>query len=223
MDDPGLDAVSHRAALRELARLNRLTRMDRLIWNVVRPIAAASPAPLRILDVATGAGDLPNRLAALAAREGVSLQLTACDMSDLALDVARRNAAAANVEISLFRFDFLAGEAPTGFDVAHCGLFLHHFDPPEVEIILRKMSHAASTVIVQDLRRTRLGLAMAWAAPRLLGRSQIVRVDAVRSVQGAYTIEEMNDMALRAGLVGARVRAVWPGRQLLIWKQGRAV
>ncbi len=222
MDDPGLDAAEHRVALRELARLNRVTMIDSLVWGVVGPLArrVASHRPLRVLDVATGSADVPIRLAARARGEGVELELHGCDISDVAIVAARKRAAGAGVGISLRRVDVLSeplAKDGEGFDVAHCGLFMHHLDPPQVERVLRSMAAAASTVIVQDLRRTRLGLALAWAAPRLLSGSRVVRVDAVRSVHGAYTMEEMREMAERAGLAGTRVRAIRPQRQLLVW------
>jgi len=217
MDDPGLEAAEHQTALRELARLNRVTRIDSLIWGVIEPLARANERPIRILDVATASADLPIRLSRLATNAGLPIELQGCDISEVALEAARRNVREAAAEVSLNRIDVLAEPLPEGFDVAHCGLFLHHFDPPQVEHILRSMARAASTVIVQDLRRTRLGLAMAWAVPRVLSRSKIVQIDAVRSVHGAYTLEEMREMAERAGLAGAQVRAVFPERQLLVW------
>ncbi len=219
MDDPGLEAAEHEAALRELARLNRVTRIDNLIWGVIQPLARASERPLRMMDVATASADLPIRLSRLAVKAGLSIELHGCDISEVALETARQNTREAAAEVSLKRIDVLAEPLPEGFDIAHCGLLLHHFDPPQVEHILRSMARAASTVIVQDLRRTRLGLAMAWAVPRVLSRSRIVQIDAVRSVQGAYTLEEMREMAGRAGLAGARVRAVFPERQLLVWNR----
>jgi 2-polyprenyl-3-methyl-5-hydroxy-6-metoxy-1,4-benzoquinol methylase len=217
MDDPALDAGEHRAALRELARLNRVTRVEGLVWAEIRPLAQQLSRPLTVLDVATGSADLLVQLASRAKAEGLKLELCGCDMSDVALEAARASMKAAGAEVSLLRLDVLTEPLPAGFDVAHCGLFLHHFDPPEVEHILQRMSQAASTVIVQDLRRSRLGLAMAWAVPRVLSRSKVVQIDAVRSVQGAYTIEEMRGMAERAGLAGADVRTAFPERQLLVW------
>lgn len=217
MDDPAVDAGEHRTALRELARLNRVTRIDGLIWNEVRPLAARCTRPLRLLDVATGSADLPIQLAARARAEGLAIELHGCDISPVAIDAARANAQKAGAEVSLQRIDVLTQPLPEGFDIAHCGLFLHHFEPPHVEHILRSMSRAASTVIVQDLRRSRLGLAMAWAVPRMLSRSKIVQIDAVRSVHGAYTLEEMGEMVKRAGLSGAKLRTVFPERQLLVW------
>lgn len=222
MDDPGLDAGRHRAALRGLARLNAVSRVDAGVWDALAPMArrvAASGRAVRLLDVATGAGDMAVRLACRAAREGIELRVEVCDLSCVALGCARERGDRARVGLVLHCLDVLKDPLPPGFDVATCGLFLHHLDPPDVERVLASMSHAADAVVVQDLSRTRAGLALAWGVSRVLTRSPIVHADAVRSVRAAYTLEEMRAMASRAGLSGARVTPIWPQRLLLVWER----
>ncbi|MFN0012660.1 MAG: methyltransferase domain-containing protein [Phycisphaerales bacterium] len=224
MDDPGLDMAEHERALCGLARLNALAAVDRAVWRVIAQRARFAGRPLRFLDVATGSGDLPLRLAARAARAGLSLDLHACDVSPVALGCASAAAHRAGVKLSVYRADVVADPLPTpdgggAFDVAHCGLFLHHLDPPDVQTVLARMAGAATMVIVQDLRRTRTGLALAWAASRLLTRSSVVHVDGPRSVRAAYTMPEMADMARAAGLASARITPVRPQRQLLVWER----
>jgi len=74
-------------------------------------------------------------------------------------------------------------------------------------------------VVVSDLRRTRLGYAMACVACRLLTRYPIVRVDGPLSVAAAFTIEEARDLAARAGLTGTKISPRWPQRYLLVWRR----
>lgn len=219
MDDPDLDAEVHRGALRGLARLNSLSRVDAVVWGVLSPLAHRVSRRLRFLDVATGAGDMAVRLWRRASRDGVELELHACDFSEVALECAARAGREAGIDIAVHRIDVLEGTLPSGFDVAYSGLFMHHLDPPQVEHVLGCMGKAAGCVLVQDLCRTRLGLALAWAVPRLVTRSRLVHEDAVRSVRAAYTPAEMDEMGRRAGLSGARVRVVWPERQLLMWER----
>lgn len=219
MDDPGIDPAAHHHALRGLARINALTAVDRAIWRRIQLQAQRDPPPLRFLDVATGAGDLIIRLARRAALASINIQWHAVDISPVALHSASRAAEQAGIQLHTHRLDIHSSLLPSGFDIAHCGLFLHHFDPPQVKLILRRMADAARTVIVQDLRRTRLGLAMAKVVPPLLTRSPIVHTDAVLSVRAAFTIEELRTIADSAGLTGASIMPLWPQRILMTWER----
>ena len=70
MDRPDLPAAQHGHALDGLGRINFFSRSAGILW---RPLAQLSRelGPLRILDVATGAGDVPVRLWRKATRAGL--------------------------------------------------------------------------------------------------------------------------------------------------------
>src|SRR6266436_6601208 len=91
MDQPGLSPARHARALRGLARINFFSGSTRILW---RPLAELSRElrPLRILDVATGGGDLPVRLARKAQRAGLSWRLEGCDKSPIAIEHAQARA-----------------------------------------------------------------------------------------------------------------------------------
>lgn len=129
MDDPALDPSAHLRALAGLARINHLSGADRVLWHAIRRhCAGRRMAELRVLDVATGAGDVPARLCRRALRAGVRLTLTLCDVSERALERARMRAAATGVDVTAQRRDAVAEPLPTGFDIALCSLFLHHLN-----------------------------------------------------------------------------------------------
>lgn len=221
MDDPGLDPPRHRAALRGLARLNRWSASLRIVWSGVRPLVlAAGRQPLRVLDVATGGGDLPIGLWKRARRCGVPLEIHACDASPHALDYARQNAAQAGANVTFLLLDALRDEFPPDYDIVVSSLFLHHLDEPDAVLLLKKMAGAARhCVLVNDLRRDGLGLLLACAGSRLLTTSDVVHTDAVRSVRAAFAPAEVDALAVRAGLKGVRVEDRWPRRFLLTWRR----
>ncbi|MBX9582367.1 MAG: hypothetical protein K2X87_18855, partial [Gemmataceae bacterium] len=72
MDDPGLDPAEHRRALAALARINRWSRSAAVIWRPIRDFARSAGRPVRVLDVATGGGDVPKALAEKARRAGLA-------------------------------------------------------------------------------------------------------------------------------------------------------
>jgi SAM-dependent methyltransferase len=219
MDQPDLDTARHAAALRGLARINRVSGSDRILWPPLAALARTlGGRPLRVLDVATGAGDVPIRLARRARRAGVALELAACDRSSTALDHARQSADRHSVSIRLFPIDALADSLPDGFDAVICSLFLHHLTAADAVSLLRRMADAAGRlVLVNDLRRSAGGLLLAHLACRLLTRSPVVHTDGPRSVAAAFTPAELAGLAADAGLAGAAVARRWPCRMLLSW------
>jgi 2-polyprenyl-3-methyl-5-hydroxy-6-metoxy-1,4-benzoquinol methylase len=221
MDQPGLDPEQHASALRGLARINFWSGSARILWPPLAALAREmAPAPVRILDVASGAGDVPIRLWRRARRHGLALEIAGCDVSPVALDFARRQAAEAGSDIHFFRHDALSGDLPTGHDVLLSSLFLHHLDNGQAIDFLRRMGQAAGRlVLVNDLVRSRVGLMLAHVATRLLSTSGIVHVDGPRSVEAAFTPAEALGMAQQAGLAGATVGRRWPYRYLLSWRR----
>ena len=215
MDDPALPAAEHDHALRGLARINTLSRAWAPIARAMKPLLGQQG--LSVLDVATGSADVPIALAT----QFPGAQWHGCDVSSHALDVAQSRARAKGVSWSGFVHDIVASPLERQFDVVLCSLFLHHLEPGDVTRALGHMAGAAKRmVIVHDLRRSAAGLALAYAVPRVLTRSRVVHVDAVKSVRGAYTRAELEELARAAGMAGAVIRPTFPQRMLLVWTRG---
>jgi SAM-dependent methyltransferase len=142
-----------------------------------------------------------------------------CDRSPVALEHARRAAKRAGVEARFFEVDALASPLPEGYDLVCSSLFLHHLDGQQAVALLAAMARAADALFVQDLRRTRLGWALAGVTLHALSRSDVARVDGLRSVAGAFSMEEADALAVQAGLAGAVVRRCWPQRWALSWRR----
>src|SRR6516165_114297 len=93
MDQPGLEEDRHFRALRGLARINLVSGSARLLWSALAghgPWSGSSE--FRLLDVATGAGDVPTWLWHRAQRAGWRLRIDACDCSPAALTYAQERA-----------------------------------------------------------------------------------------------------------------------------------
>jgi 2-polyprenyl-3-methyl-5-hydroxy-6-metoxy-1,4-benzoquinol methylase len=227
MDDPDIDPDVHRAALRGLSRVNSIsdaaTPIAREIREQLLEIGGEPPTRLSVLDVATGSGDLPVKLAAQLGSEQLDLEMHACDISPTALDATADRSRGSGVPITTHAIDVLADPIPEA-DVITCALFMHHLTEEDAIKVLASMARSArKLLVVSDLCRTRAGLVMAAVATQLFTRSRVVHVDAVRSVQGAFTIPEMRALAGRAELDGAQVKPIRPARMLLSWKPGEHV
>jgi 2-polyprenyl-3-methyl-5-hydroxy-6-metoxy-1,4-benzoquinol methylase len=215
MDDPGLDPALHREALAGLARLNRFSGSVGVLWPAIRAAASSASRPLRVLDVATGSGDVPFGLWKRATAAGLSLELHACDISEIALADARRTES----PIRFFWHDAIHDPLPAGFDVVTCSLFLHHLSEEDAVTLLERMAAAGRMVLVNDLARSRLNYVAVWIATRVLSRSTVVRFDGPASVRSAFSPREALALAERAGLRNANVGRRFPCRYLLEWSR----
>ena len=214
MDNPALPHEDHNHALRGLARINALSRAWAPIARAIKPLATE---PITILDVATGSADVPLALAP----QFANATWSACDLSPQALIIAQAKANARATNLNLFTHDVVMNPFSRTFDVVLCSLFLHHLEPTDVTRVLQHMAAATRRLlVVHDLRRTRPGLALAHIVPKLLTRSHVVHIDAVKSVHAAYTIPELRTLAHDAGLTTASIEPTFPQRMLLTWKPG---
>jgi SAM-dependent methyltransferase len=175
---------------------------------------------LRVLDVASGGGDVPIALVRRALRSGVNIALQGCDKSAPAVQYASEQAAALALPVRFFTLNAQTQDLPSGFDVIVSSLFLHHLDEFDAVGLLRRMAASAGKLIlINDLLRGPVEFALAWAGCRLLSRSKVVRHDGPVSVRAAFTMGEMRDLASRAGLEGVRLTRQFPGRFLLSWSR----
>ncbi len=200
LDDP--DALA--ANLRDLAWINRHFGGIALSRWALDALLDDRSGPLSLLDVGTGAGDIPAALQANEAKRGRELQVTALDSRPEVVV-----AALANVPELASRphFAFVVGDGRSlprpdaSQDVVHASMVLHHLPPDEAIALLREMARVASVgVVVNDLARGRLFLLGAWLLSHTLARSRLTRTDASLSVRRAYTRQEMGALLAKAGL-----------------------
>jgi len=218
MDDPELDAREHVQALRGLRRINAWTGNAALAWkHVSRAAREISGRPLRVLDIATGAADVPIALLKRSASCGLKLEMDACDFSEQAIAFAQEQSAAAKVPLRLFRHDILRDDIPERYDVVMCSQFLHHLPDEDVAVVLRKMrSTATRRVVVVDLERSPANWLQVWIATRVLTRSKVVHFDGPQSVRAAFTVDEFRSLVQEVGFASFEIRRKWPCRFVLV-------
>lgn len=219
MDDPALPGPELDAALRGLQRLNRVSASWRVFTPTLRSVCADAKGPIRVLDVASGGGDNVAALMRWAERQRLPITLCACDFNPAM--VGRTRAAMREVDPDLpesasFRCDVVQGAIPGEYDVVINSLFLHHLRRDACVAALAAMHNAASrAMVVSDLVRSRWNWMQVLLASRTLTRSRVVRVDALRSVEAAWTPGEFASLARDAGIASTRLRTARPARMLL--------
>lgn len=200
MDCPGHDPAELAGNLGDLGRVNRWLGGARLTIRGVESLMAKAPpnAPLVILDVGTGAADVPDALVSWGRRSGRPIGVLATDASAEILARARPTSPDIQLAVADGRRLPLADRA---VDVSVCSLVLHHLGPEDAVTLLREMARVARRgIVVNDLVRSWLGYAGALLLARLATRNRLTRHDAPLSVRRAYTQSELRDLLRAAGL-----------------------
>lgn len=220
MDDLALERNKHFKALQGLQRINGWSQSVRTVWLPIERLLRENPGKrYHILDVATGAGDLPIGLWKKSQKMKVALDISACDKSIQALEYAKVRAKNASAPIHFFELDVLKNSIPKHYDIILCSLFFHHLNSEEAKEVLQKMSQAArSMVLVVDLRRNLSHWILSCLATRVLSRSEVVHTDGPRSVRAAFTTDEFHSLCQSAGLNRTNISNRWPYRFLMEWK-----
>jgi SAM-dependent methyltransferase len=206
-------------SLADIARLNRLGATHSIL-RYVAPFLARQPAgeTLRILDVGTGAADIPLALARWARRRGHRVRVVALEVHPAILRYAARTVDG-TPEVRLVGGDALeAPIRPGSVDIALCSLVLHHLPEEAVVALLRQLASLVRLgFVVSDFRRGRLAWATVWLVTRAVSRNRMTRHDGPLSVRRAYTPAELARLAACAELPDMRWRRAPAFRQIGLW------
>lgn len=195
LDQPVSPALERDLA--NLATLNRVFGSHALVLAHLRPRLRPGRA-WRVLDLATGSGDIPRVLSAWAARAGVDLAIDAVDQQPATLTIARR-LSAAHPAITYHEGDIRTFGAGRTWDVVLCSLALHHFSDADATAILRHVAAlTARHALVADLRRSVAGTLGVDLLTATWMREPMTVHDARLSVRRAFSFAEFAALARAA-------------------------
>ena len=213
MDADDLPADTYAAVVRDLARVNTVTLARRPTLGFLARAAKGRDlrAPMRLLDVGFGDGDMLRRIAGWARRRALPLVLTGIDLNPRSEAAARAHGPAA-LPINWLTGDYAdLGTEP--WDIVISSLVAHHMSHGELIAFLRFMEqHARRGWLVNDLHRHALayyGFPLMAAAFRW---HPIVRADGRTSIARSYRPAEWVPILAEAGIAGAQVRRHFPLR-----------
>jgi 2-polyprenyl-3-methyl-5-hydroxy-6-metoxy-1,4-benzoquinol methylase len=184
--------------LERIRQLNRWFGSYRLVLGFMRRwIKPGTHA--RILDLATGSGDIPRLIANCARRIGGQVEIDAVDRQPATLEISRK-LSTQYPEIHYHEADILEWHSVESYDIVLCTLALHHFSDEDAVRVLRQCRELSRKfVLVSDLRRGFLLQAGVYLLTALIFREPMTRYDARLSAVRAFSFSEMRDLALRAG------------------------
>jgi len=209
--------VSHKleASLESLRVLNKYFGAYSLVRHFMRRWLEPGRT-YRMLDLATGFGDIPRMIVKWARRRGVSIRIDAVDLNPATLEIARK-ASTGYPELEFIRADARNYTDAMTYDVVTCSLALHHFSELDAMKVLRRaceLSH--DKVLVADLERTWFTWACVQAVTAVAARDAMTRHDAKLSVKRSFSYQELGDLAVEAGWRNFGHARFVPARQA-IW------
>ena len=199
------------ASLADLRRINRWFGGIAVTMALLRSIVPALPENrISVLDVGAASGDIAQAAQRALSPECIAVDVTLVDRcpshfgfrnSDLGFQDHQHASGRSKSQIrnpnSQIPFRRVAADAlalpfaDSSFDVVACALFVHHLEPEQFAVFMAEALRVCRVaVLINDLRRSAISLALAWAATPLF-RSRLTRHDASASVRRAYTVSEM--------------------------------
>jgi 2-polyprenyl-3-methyl-5-hydroxy-6-metoxy-1,4-benzoquinol methylase len=198
MDRPQPVSAELETDLRNLRQLNRYFGSYRLIEHFLRRWLRPA-SRVRVLDLATGSGDIPRLVVDHGRKVGAVVTVDAIDQQPSTIEIAR--CLSADYPEIEFRdadvFDFVPTQT---YDIVMCSLALHHFTEPDAIRLLRRCRELSSKyVLVSDLRRGALATLGVYLLTALVFREPMTRTDGRRSAERAFSFAEFRSLAERAG------------------------
>lgn len=213
LDRPDADPAAVKLSLQNIARANALFGgWSALRWGLRRLLDSPVRSPVTLLDIGTGAGDLPHRAERWARRRGVRLH---------AIGLERHPAAATMAAENGLRTILGCGSAlplqDGAVDLVTLSQVAHHLAPEALATVAREMTRVARIgVVLADLRPA------AWAglgyrlAGAVLGFDHYTIEDGITSLRRGYSRESLAQQLAAAGItpriavrLAPRIVAVW--------------
>ncbi len=184
--------------LRNLRALNRWFGSYRLVRHFLRRWILPNEN-LRVLDLATGSGDIPRLVVEFARRRGARVEVDAVDFQESTIAIARQ-LSAGFPEITYHCADIRNFGAVQSYGIVLFSLALHHFEEATaVQLLARCRDLSRGKVLVADLRRGWLAQAGVDLITRTIFREAMTRNDAVASAERAFSFAEFETFAVSAG------------------------
>jgi len=204
-----------RDCLRDLERVNRIILGHRptLQW-LEQFVQHGVDAPLRILDVGCGGGDMLRRIEAWAHSRRVQVELTGIDLNPHAARAAQEFSSDGS-RIVWITADALAYEPERPVDLVISSLFAHHLSDSGILRFLQWMERtAARGWLINDLHRKPVPYYLFGALATIMRPHRFIRHDGLISIRRSFDVDDWENYCTLAGfdLDNVNIYTVRPAR-----------
>lgn len=198
LDDPHIAPEIVTRSMSDVTRSNTIFGGTRAAIQELRPTMSSLPHDATMLDVGTGAGDIPASVRHEAAKAGVRLWTIGIDIAAPLVSTHRdRNSVVVRGNALSLPF------RDASVDIVMCSQLLHHFTAADAVTLVREMNRVARTrVVISDLRRSWFAAGGIWLTSFAMGFHSVSRHDGVVSVMRGFVCSDLADIVEAA--VGER-------------------
>jgi 2-polyprenyl-3-methyl-5-hydroxy-6-metoxy-1,4-benzoquinol methylase len=212
LDDLGVQDPMAQGSRKDLQRLHWIMGTRTILSDALRKMSLRHPSspsspPLQVLEIGAGDGSLMLGVARSLQGAWPAVSLTLLDRHNLLESSNERRYANAGWRVTAQVGDVLdwakdepvAGLPPrtARWDLIVSNLFLHHFDGPELSLVLDAVAARTNHFIACEPHRTWLALAGSHLVGAV-GANAVTRQDAVLSVRAGFRCKELSSL--------------WPGK-----------
>jgi ubiquinone/menaquinone biosynthesis C-methylase UbiE len=200
--------------LTNLEKLNRYFGGHRVVRGFLQRWCG-QPRAYRVLDLGTGAADIPRMIINWGRRRGAMIRIDAVDSNPAILEIAQRRSRG-YPEITFIQCDALTYDSTICYDFVFSSLMLHHFSNEDAVKLLRCARQLSyGKVLMADLERSIFTSAAVFLLTCFLFRNPMTKHDARLSARRAFSYREMEQLARLAGWEDYHHKRSFPARQVL--------
>ncbi|MGH7532030.1 MAG: methyltransferase domain-containing protein [Gemmatimonadales bacterium] len=218
LDGPDADPMRVTTSLRNIARANRwFGGTWAALHGIDRVLSSDASGPATLLDIGTGAGDLPRAAARRVRRRGIELRVIGIERHPAAARLAQGD----GLDVILGCASALPF-ATQSVDIVLISQVLHHLDAVSGRALLVDADRIARCgVVIADLQRSRVAPVLFLVGAALFRFDRDTRTDGITSIRRGYTANELRQLCTAAGVRATITRR--PGFRVVAWWRKDAV
>ncbi|MGB3740166.1 MAG: methyltransferase domain-containing protein [Pontixanthobacter sp.] len=207
MDADDLSEATYIDVVRDLAKVNRITRAHAPTLRFIERIAAKRP--IKVLDVGFGDGDMLRAIHNHLGKRQLEAELVGIDLNPRSLAAAQASSSQ-GIDYRIGDYADLAGE---GWDCIISSLVAHHMTHAQLVAFIGFMEReAAAGWFINDLHRHGFAYMGYPLLAKLMRWHSIVRHDGRMSIARSYRPAEWGPILAEAGVDDARIYRAFPFR-----------
>ena len=193
LDELAPDDPRARQSRRDLQRIHRAMRSVSILRGAIARLGMGR-SPRRVIELGAGDGTLLLRLGQAIRPAWPATDLTLLDRVDIVSADTLAGYARLGWNVTVLQQDVWRWAEVVDtkkYELGISSLFLHHFDPPQVTLLLAALARKTDSFISCEPRRS----VVSWMGSRLiglLGANEVTRGDAVKSVTAGFAGQELS-------------------------------